>query len=160
MMLLNGQALGGFGWDEELGTVTAPDEVWEDIIERNPDAAKFRDKGLPHFELLRELYSNSVATRELNRASSRGAPESDDEHDMRMSLSQGQLQGEGAQDQQSNDDRYSIPTAMDLLNEFVNYIPPTIYLKASEMFRMSADVRQIWLCMHPAARMGWLMNLG
>ncbi|KAH7851372.1 hypothetical protein Vadar_010656 [Vaccinium darrowii] len=60
----------GLGWDEELGTVTVPDEVWEDIIARNPDAAKFRDKGLPHFELLRELYNNSVATRELNRASS------------------------------------------------------------------------------------------
>ncbi|KAH7841521.1 hypothetical protein Vadar_031026 [Vaccinium darrowii] len=174
----------GFGWDKELGTVTAPDEVWEDYIERNPDAVKFRDKGLPHYELLKELYSPSVATGELNRSSSRGAPESDDERDVRMSLSQGQvgassgsrkrksqecdskavektkknelleilgnyldlrtkqLQGEGAQDQQSNEDRYSIPAAIDLLNEFVNYILPTIYLKALDMFMMSADVRQ------------------
>lgn len=51
----------GKGWDEELQTVAFPDEVWKDLLQKNTDYGKFRDKPIDHRNMLEELLEGALA---------------------------------------------------------------------------------------------------
>lgn len=53
----------GFGWDEGIEQVTAPDEVWEEVIRsRGPWVKKFRGQAFPNRQLMYTLFDQVVAT--------------------------------------------------------------------------------------------------
>jgi hypothetical protein len=52
----------GFGWDEENQLPTADPSVWDKYLEKHPEAKEFRNKTLPHYQSLHEIFSGSVAT--------------------------------------------------------------------------------------------------
>ncbi|KAG8379280.1 hypothetical protein BUALT_Bualt07G0072100 [Buddleja alternifolia] len=52
----------GLGWDNPKNTVSASDEWWDEYLQANPDAAKFRYKGLENFEELTSLFKEGYAT--------------------------------------------------------------------------------------------------
>eukprot|EP00474_Spongospora_subterranea_P003921 CRZ04379.1 hypothetical protein [Spongospora subterranea] len=58
----------GFGWDPEIETPTAPDEVWDRLIESNKALKKFRGKPFPLFDRLSCLFDGAIATGEFTRA--------------------------------------------------------------------------------------------
>ncbi|GMP26737.1 hypothetical protein CsSME_00003050 [Camellia sinensis var. sinensis] len=72
----------GLGWDPTTQTVTALDDVWENYVQAHPNAKQFQTKGLEHYELILEIFSNSFATGVFARSSCQGAPTSDDEREM------------------------------------------------------------------------------
>ncbi|KIJ27799.1 hypothetical protein M422DRAFT_270982 [Sphaerobolus stellatus SS14] len=52
----------GFGWDEGKQRVTAPESVWEPLIEAKSPLAKWKDKSFPLFEEMAKLCRNVIAT--------------------------------------------------------------------------------------------------
>ncbi|KAI0090501.1 hypothetical protein BDY19DRAFT_935476 [Irpex rosettiformis] len=52
----------GFGWDEEMKTVTAPNSVWDDFIAKHPHLEKWRDRTFPLYEELGSLIDGRYAT--------------------------------------------------------------------------------------------------
>ncbi|XP_062080012.1 L10-interacting MYB domain-containing protein-like [Humulus lupulus] len=58
--LLKGET--GLGWDIQRQTVDAPDEWWDAKLQKYPDAAKFRVRGLEHSFKLDELFRDVTAT--------------------------------------------------------------------------------------------------
>ena len=52
----------GFGWDDVNKYPTAPDSVWDDYLEIHPAAREFRNKTLPQYEELDNLFYGKVAT--------------------------------------------------------------------------------------------------
>ncbi len=57
----------GFGWDEDNQLPTADPSVWDKYLEKHPEAKEFRNKTLPHYQSLHELFSGSVATGALKK---------------------------------------------------------------------------------------------
>ncbi|KAH7840476.1 hypothetical protein Vadar_017463 [Vaccinium darrowii] len=51
----------GLGWDKEKNTVTAPDHWWGSMIIRRKEAAKFREAGLEHRDLMERVFRNVTA---------------------------------------------------------------------------------------------------
>ncbi|KAM6578520.1 hypothetical protein CsatB_030357 [Cannabis sativa] len=58
--LLRGET--GLGWDMQRQTVDAPNEWWEEKLQKYPDAAKFRVRGLEHSFKLDELFRDVTGT--------------------------------------------------------------------------------------------------
>ncbi|XP_059639634.1 L10-interacting MYB domain-containing protein-like [Cornus florida] len=58
--LLRGET--GIGWDTERQTIDASSDWWETKLQKFPDAAKFRVKGLEHSLKLDELFQDVTAT--------------------------------------------------------------------------------------------------
>lgn len=54
--------MSGFGFDPLTGTITAPDEVWEMEIQRQPSIREFRDRPLGNLSELGELFEGVQAT--------------------------------------------------------------------------------------------------
>ncbi|XP_058081307.1 uncharacterized protein LOC131229382 [Magnolia sinica] len=52
----------GFGWDDDLKIVTAPDDVWEDYIRSHPYAQHLRDKAVRRYDELTFLFGNDRAS--------------------------------------------------------------------------------------------------
>lgn len=46
----------GFGFDSQRKVVTAPSEVWDDYLQYHPEAAEFRVKTLPFYNLLEQIF--------------------------------------------------------------------------------------------------------
>ncbi|KAF0728246.1 hypothetical protein Ae201684_013897 [Aphanomyces euteiches] len=51
----------GFGWNDDLGLPTAPNEVWTAIINSNSNCKKFRTTPFPLFDSLTVLFDGSYA---------------------------------------------------------------------------------------------------
>ncbi|KAL7098500.1 hypothetical protein ACP275_09G021400 [Erythranthe tilingii] len=79
----------GFGWDPLTCTVTAPEDYWSSWIAENPNEASLRKKGLPHYDLCTEMFSNSVATGSISRSSTMAPLDSDDEDALNTTSSAG-----------------------------------------------------------------------
>ncbi|XP_059627483.1 L10-interacting MYB domain-containing protein-like [Cornus florida] len=52
----------GLGWDYEKDTVVASDDWWVNYLQVNPDAAKFREKGIEHSYQLTALFKDGITT--------------------------------------------------------------------------------------------------
>jgi len=52
----------GFGWDAELEMPTAGENVWDTYIFSHPKAKEFRNKSLPNYGLLNEIFGGKIAT--------------------------------------------------------------------------------------------------
>ena len=63
----------GFGWDETNQTVTADESVWEQYCSAHPDAAQFKNKGLPSYSNLEIIFEGRIATGTMASSSSMGA---------------------------------------------------------------------------------------
>ncbi|KAJ4964106.1 hypothetical protein NE237_024045 [Protea cynaroides] len=50
---------GDFSWDEATGTITAPDEVWDEYIKGNTDAEAIRNNGCQIYKQLCTVFSES-----------------------------------------------------------------------------------------------------
>ncbi|ETW00613.1 hypothetical protein H310_07184 [Aphanomyces invadans] len=51
----------GFGWNEELGLPTAPDDVWAAVLKASPSCKKFRFTPFPLYEKLAILLDGAYA---------------------------------------------------------------------------------------------------
>ncbi|KAH0611588.1 uncharacterized protein H6S33_010853 [Morchella sextelata] len=56
----------GFGWDSEKKIPTAPNDVWDSYLKYHKEAKPFRFHTLPHYDMLYEIFSKSVATGEFS----------------------------------------------------------------------------------------------
>ncbi|KAG8383089.1 hypothetical protein BUALT_Bualt05G0148300 [Buddleja alternifolia] len=72
----------GFGWDPDRKTVDATEEDWAKKIEVNKEYKQFRKKGCDHFELLCEIFNETVATGHLARSSTQGPMNSEEEQEV------------------------------------------------------------------------------
>ncbi|XP_020086190.1 uncharacterized protein LOC109708779 [Ananas comosus] len=61
--------LSGFGWDATTNMVSAPQNVWEPILESNKEARKWYNKPFPHFDMLFEIYVGKYAEGKRARGS-------------------------------------------------------------------------------------------
>ncbi|ONH90448.1 hypothetical protein PRUPE_8G054800, partial [Prunus persica] len=57
----------GMGWDPNMSTVQASEEVWASYLKKNKFASRFRSKGCPHYDMLdsdvqRELENDFLTT--------------------------------------------------------------------------------------------------
>nr|CAD1844071.1 unnamed protein product [Ananas comosus var. bracteatus] len=64
--------LSGFGWDATTNMVSAPQNVWEPILESNKEARKWYNKSFPHFDTLFEIYVGKYAKGKRARGSNSG----------------------------------------------------------------------------------------
>ncbi|OAV85288.1 hypothetical protein PTTG_30639, partial [Puccinia triticina 1-1 BBBD Race 1] len=57
----------GFGWDEDRGTVTADNTVWDKLIAAHPrqNFAKLKDKPFPVYDLAQSVFLGKSATGEI-----------------------------------------------------------------------------------------------
>ncbi|KAH7845045.1 hypothetical protein Vadar_034569 [Vaccinium darrowii] len=69
----------GKGWDEELETVAFPNEVWEELLKKNTDYGKFRDKPIDHRNMLEELLEGSLANGAFANPSVNGGSSSEED---------------------------------------------------------------------------------
>ncbi|CAD6919597.1 unnamed protein product [Tilletia controversa] len=54
--------LSGFGWDETGKRVTAEEDVWDELVKRQPKFKRWRDKTFVHYERVDALATRSTAT--------------------------------------------------------------------------------------------------
>jgi len=59
----------GFGWDSENNVATAPDKVWNDYIEHNPLASKYRYGGWENYDAYCTIFDGQVATGKFSKSS-------------------------------------------------------------------------------------------
>lgn len=52
----------GFGWDDNLQQLTAPEPVWQEVMKANKWAKRFHHSTLPNKELMQQLFDAVVAT--------------------------------------------------------------------------------------------------
>ncbi|XP_074272090.1 uncharacterized protein LOC141595996 [Silene latifolia] len=52
----------GWGWNEVTAMFDNEDEVWESLLEKKPEAKKWKNTPFPHFDLLAKLFSKDRAT--------------------------------------------------------------------------------------------------
>ncbi|GMP77384.1 hypothetical protein CsSME_00033674 [Camellia sinensis var. sinensis] len=64
----------------------ALDDAWDHYVKAYPKAKVFKKKGLNHIDLLDVLFANFQATGALARASTQGAPTSDEERDIQIAF--------------------------------------------------------------------------
>ncbi|KAM6586918.1 hypothetical protein CsatA_009523 [Cannabis sativa] len=69
----------GMGWEPKTCTVTATDEVWDAYLKKYPNAKRYRKKGLPHYDMLGEIFNNTTATGGMSYASTQPLPTSAEE---------------------------------------------------------------------------------
>ncbi|KAM6567968.1 hypothetical protein CsatA_027096 [Cannabis sativa] len=69
----------GMGWEPKTCTVTATDEVWDAYLKKYPNAKRYRKKGLPHYDMLGEIFNNTTATGGMSYASTQPPPTSVEE---------------------------------------------------------------------------------
>ncbi|KAH7857672.1 hypothetical protein Vadar_015233 [Vaccinium darrowii] len=60
-MLTKNPSQTGLGWDFEKNTVTGPDHCWELMINRRKEAAKFKNAGLEHKDLMERVFRDVTA---------------------------------------------------------------------------------------------------
>ncbi|KAF6160232.1 hypothetical protein GIB67_019001 [Kingdonia uniflora] len=60
----------GLGWDPLLGNLSAPNSWWDDYIETNPKAKRFRNHCCPEYENLEVIFGGTIAIGHLQSASS------------------------------------------------------------------------------------------
>ncbi|KAF8240045.1 hypothetical protein L208DRAFT_892280 [Tricholoma matsutake] len=53
--------MSGFGWDDTKRAVTAPNEVWDKLLEKHPKLGKWRSKGFPLFDDMADLVDGTYA---------------------------------------------------------------------------------------------------
>ncbi|KAI3458941.1 hypothetical protein Pfo_015604 [Paulownia fortunei] len=63
----------GLGWDNIKNTVSVSDEWWDEYLKANPDAIKYRYKGLENFDELTSLFKKGYATGKNAWAPSEGS---------------------------------------------------------------------------------------
>uniref|UniRef100_A0A803QE54 Uncharacterized protein n=1 Tax=Cannabis sativa TaxID=3483 RepID=A0A803QE54_CANSA len=66
-------------WEPKTCTVTATDEVWDAYLKKYPNAKRYRKKGLPHYDMLGEIFNNTTATGGMSYASTQPPPTSVEE---------------------------------------------------------------------------------
>ncbi|KAF8226431.1 hypothetical protein L208DRAFT_1407059 [Tricholoma matsutake] len=54
--------MSGFGWDDTKRAVTAPNEVWDKLLEKHPKLGKWRSKGFPLFDDMADLVDGTYTT--------------------------------------------------------------------------------------------------
>ncbi|XP_030480013.2 L10-interacting MYB domain-containing protein-like [Cannabis sativa] len=69
----------GMRWEPKTCTVTATDEVWDAYLKKYPNAKRYRKKGLPHYDMLGEIFNNTTATGGMSYASTQPPPTSVEE---------------------------------------------------------------------------------
>lgn len=55
-------SLSGFGWNDENKIVTAPDEVWDDLLVKFPTHEKWKTRRLELYDELHEIFCGTHAT--------------------------------------------------------------------------------------------------
>jgi Myb/SANT-like DNA-binding domain len=63
----------GFGWDYEQQCVTAPEEVWRELIKSKKDFSKLKGKKFPFYEVLSSIYDGALAKGDYAASSSDSA---------------------------------------------------------------------------------------
>ncbi|KAH7849302.1 hypothetical protein Vadar_015974 [Vaccinium darrowii] len=86
-MLNDDRSVTGIGWNPAKKTVTGPDHWWATMILRNKLAAKFKDAGLEHADLMERVFRNVTATGAgayvpRSRQERMAEVESDNSHDL------------------------------------------------------------------------------
>jgi len=56
------RGLSGFGWNDAEGLVTAPADVWKDLLAKHPNWAKWRKTSFPLYDDIFELIEGTYAT--------------------------------------------------------------------------------------------------
>ncbi|KAL7609305.1 uncharacterized protein At2g29880 [Lactuca sativa] len=60
--MYRGTSLNGFSWNSQTKHIEAEDEVWEQLIKANPEAAAFRTKKISNYNQLEMLFSDDRAS--------------------------------------------------------------------------------------------------
>nr|XP_043609783.1 uncharacterized protein LOC122581605 [Erigeron canadensis] len=60
--LFRGVSLSGFAWNSETRLIEAEDEVWDQLINEKPEAAKWKTKEICHYDELRQLFAKDRAS--------------------------------------------------------------------------------------------------
>ncbi|XP_076883206.1 uncharacterized protein LOC143531898 [Bidens hawaiensis] len=60
--VLKGNSMNDFSWDPSTKLLGAEEEVWEKLIKKSPEAAKWRDKPILHYHEMLELFAKDRAT--------------------------------------------------------------------------------------------------
>ncbi|KAH7860264.1 hypothetical protein Vadar_011364 [Vaccinium darrowii] len=86
-MLNDDRSVTGIGWNPAKKTVTGPDHWWATMILRNKLAAKFKDAGLEHADLMERVFRDVTATGAgayvpRSRQERMAEVESDNSHDL------------------------------------------------------------------------------
>ncbi|CUS10986.1 unnamed protein product, partial [Tuber aestivum] len=85
----------GFGWDEFKGIPTVPALVWQEYTAVHKEAGKYRHKGLPHYELLEELFSGVAASGRFARTGEIESAAERDQVVLEIELGTGELGARG-----------------------------------------------------------------
>ncbi|PQQ06240.1 L10-interacting MYB domain-containing protein isoform X2 [Prunus yedoensis var. nudiflora] len=72
----------GMGWNPNMNTAQASEEVWASYVKKNKFASRFRSKGCPHYDLLGVIFNNTTATGQMQYASTNSPPYYDAEREL------------------------------------------------------------------------------
>ncbi|KAI8563289.1 hypothetical protein RHMOL_Rhmol03G0101600 [Rhododendron molle] len=60
--MIYGGSTSGFGWDPNTNMVVAEKHIWDDYVKSHKDAANWRNRSFPHFDMLLTVFGKDRAT--------------------------------------------------------------------------------------------------
>ncbi|KAI8567434.1 hypothetical protein RHMOL_Rhmol02G0122000 [Rhododendron molle] len=60
--MIYGGSTSGFGWDPNTNMVVAEKHIWDDYVKSHKDAANWRNRSFPHFDMLLTVFRKDRAT--------------------------------------------------------------------------------------------------
>ncbi|KAI8548481.1 hypothetical protein RHMOL_Rhmol07G0277000 [Rhododendron molle] len=60
--MIYGGSTSGFGWDPNTNMVVADKHIWDDYVKSHKDAANWRNRSFPHFDMLLTVFGKDRAT--------------------------------------------------------------------------------------------------